>query len=351
MRLLYLPNEVIDGDQVGPRHSLSLLLQNGDLDQVTTFSFLVEEKKLGDWSLVLEKLFGLIKDTLPDLILVQHIGKNQITKADVNKIKDFYDGPPPIIAYDERDVYGYIRKPLPSSVLEFARNCDAVFLVAAGNFADRFRKAGCKNVYYLPHVASDVTFGKPWIPSMERKYDVIMIGHRVSSRISLLEMPGVKEREELARKLSIKFGERFAIFGNGWEEYPNSKGPVNFVDQEKIARQSWISLGHDHFYNLEGYFSNRLPIALFSGVPYICRKTPGLENILTDGHHCRFFNSIDEGVQICEELLQMPKEELIKLGMRGSIFAKKYLNEDVRMARLVELLKEIKFSTTTKAKT
>ena len=346
MHLLYLPNEVNEGDQVGPRHALSLLCQKGLLDQVTVFSYLVEAKKYGDWSKMMNELFNVIQENLPDLILVQHLGKNQITEKDVQKIKSFYKDHTPVIAYDERDVYGYFRKPLPKTVLDFARLCDAVFLVAAGSFANRFRKAGCKNVYYLSHVSNDVIFGKPWQPTMERKYDVIMIGNRATRKFSLLEMPGVKEREELVKKFSLKYGERFAVFGKGWEKFQRSEGPISFTFQEEIARQSWICIGHDHFYNYEGYFSNRLPIALFSGVPFVSRKTPGIENLLIDGYHCRFFYSIDESIEICDELLKWPKERLIDLGLRGSDFAKKYLNEEVRMARLIEILTQIKQSRT-----
>ncbi|KAB2880962.1 glycosyltransferase [bacterium] len=341
MRILYLVNEPTDGYQVGYRSAMEGLVKSGQLESYCPFSFYVEEKKLGSWNKTLESLYDIVIEFQPHVLLVAHLGKyHVIPQAFVEKIKSLYDIPP-VLAYDERDVYGYVRKPLPESVLQFSKFCDVVFLVAAGSFANRFRNAGCRNVQFLPEAADTVQFGKPWTPDLERKFDVIMLANRHPSRIPFRSMPGIREREILARNLYDVFGKKFGLFGRGWENYLGNQGVVPFGEQENILRSSWLSVGQGHFPNYENYFSDRLPIALLSKVAHVCSAQPGLENLFSHGEHCMLFKTPDEAVSLCRLLLSWPKKELIALGERGAEWVRNNYTETIRMEKLVNTLKSL----------
>jgi len=152
-------------------------------------------------------------------------------------------------------------------------------------------------------------------------------------------MPGIKEREQIVLKFAKEFGEKFAVFGKGWEDYPCNKGPINFFDQEKILRKSWLSVGMDHFYTYKGYFSDRLPIALVSGIPHITFKTPGLNEMFIDKQHLFFFNEPEEALSLSIALLKRPKSELIEIGQNARSFAMKNYSEIDRFKKILKLLK------------
>lgn len=340
MKLLYLPNENTEGDQYGPRSALQKLKENGDIDELQIFSYFVVKRELGNWNKTLTEFLRVIENAKPTTILIQHIGKNSFPENLWKKIKNIYEGQNfPIFVYDERDVYGVFRKPLPQAVIKLTKKCDVISLVAKGKFAERFRRMGCRNVCYLPHVADKVRFGKPWEVNQPRNYDVIMIGNNTKSKIPFRSMPGSSQRERLANLLSSKFGRRFALFGQGWQENKSNRGPLEFSLQEELMHTAWLRVGIDHFPNYEGYFSNSLPITLISGTPYVVKYIPGMENFLVDGYHCRMFDTTEEAIEITKELISGPRDKLIEMGQRGAELAQNILNEDVRMERLINILK------------
>jgi len=340
MRLFYLINEPFDGYQTGYRKALSELIKEGVLSDINYYSFLPKFHDNQNWQTTISDIKTKIKLFYPDIILVAHLNKKTpISRSDYEEINSILNKKP-IWIYDERDVYGYLRKPLPKSILNFAANCDLVTLVTNGKMMKRFKDAGAKNVLYLPH-AFDANFGTEWNPSKKRKYDIIMIANRSRSRIPFKSMPGVKEREELVRKFAAIFGEKFAVFGKGWDGFLGNKGPINFFEQEKVLRQSWLSIGWDHFYKLEGYYSDRLPIALVSGVPHLTYRTPGVDTLFQDKKHIYFFENVEQAVNIAKELLSKDKNELNKIGQTASEFVKNNFSECKRLKKMIEFTKGI----------
>lgn len=345
MHLLYLPNE-IEGDQVGPRAALATLQQKGIIQKLDVFPYKNINKKVGNWQKTIGLLIEMIKKNKPTSILVQHLTNYEFPPQFFSELKQIYDSSPlPVLAYDERDVYGLIQKPLPRAVRKFTQECDIVFLVAGGEFAERFRRFGCKNVCYLPNVMSSQRSSPKWNEFTPKKFDVVMIGNNFKSRNPFRTIPGAKGRKLLASELAATYGDKFALFGSGWQPNPCDKGPVDFFRQEEILSQAWISVGYGHFPNYQGFFSNSLPIILASGVPYLLKRTSGIENFLVDGYHCRFFDTVNEAITISREMLSMNKQDLIRLGKKGSELAEEMLNEELRMENLIgklQLLETVK---------
>jgi len=340
MRFFSVINEPVEGFQVGIRGALRKKVDMGVVEDVEFFSFLVEERKLGNWKRVLDKLSIRIKDFQPTIILFSHTGKRFFPEEFFSRIIE-NNSCQPVLAYDERDVYGYIRKPLPQGAMQLAKKMDVIFLVAAGQFADRFRKLECKKVIFLPHVGNTIQFGSSWIPSMKREFDIVLIANFHPSKIPFMSMPGVKERKKLVSVFSKEFGDRFAVFGKGWEWCQANRGPIPFEEQENILRKSWLSIGLDHFSSYEFYFSDRLPIALLSEVVHLTKWNKGLENLFVDNKHCVFFESIEESLQKAHVLLGKPREELLVMGKNGADWARKYFTEDKRMELMIEQMKII----------
>lgn len=135
------------GDQVAPRWTFERLLAQGRLSAYQAFSFLVEAR-YSRHEVVVKNLMDRVLEFKPDLLLCQHLGHFRIPRATLRHIRESL--PQMVIGYHEGDVYGYISKPLPQAVLEFASEADVVFLVGLGRYAERFRAAGARRVVYSP---------------------------------------------------------------------------------------------------------------------------------------------------------------------------------------------------------
>jgi len=339
MKLFYLINEPFEGYQTGYRSALNKLVHDGVLSSVDYFSFIPKAKEFGSWEKTLEILKNQIIDFSPNIILVAHISQYYfIPKKFIEELNSRLLIKP-IWVYDERDVFGYFSKPLSRNVLKFASFCDLVAVCTYGKMKQRFENYGAKKVVYLPN-AYDYNFGTSWSPTQDRKFDIIMIANRLRSKIPFKSMPGVKEREEIVKKFSKKFGNKFAVFGNGWSGYPNSMGPINFFDQEKFLRNSWLSIGFDHFYKYEGYYSDRLPIAIVSGVPHLTYRTKGVDKLFKDKEHVFYYESIEEAIELARFLLNKDKNELNAFGENASKYVKANFSEYTRFLKMINLIKE-----------
>lgn len=333
-KLFYLLNEFPEGNQTGYRNAINELVSEGILQTAYFYSFLSKKKEFGHWDTVLNDLKMKIRSYEPDIVLIAHLNRDTpINGGFINEINKSLNIPPKWI-YDERDVYGYIRKPLAESILTFAASCDLVTLCTYGKMMERFKKAGAKRVIYLPQVF-DANFGMEWEPTNKRKYDVIMIGNRSKSRIPFKSMPGIRERENLVNKFAATFGDKFAVFGLGWEGFPCSKGPIDFFDQEKLLHQSWLSIGWDHFYSYDGYYSDRLPIALVSGVPHLSYRTPGVDKLFQDKKHIFYFSNLSEAIELSKKLLN-DKTSLIDFGKIARQYTLENFNEKTRFKTIID---------------
>jgi hypothetical protein len=337
LKLFYLINEPFEGYQTGYRQAFEALKMEGIVSSIYFYSFYPKEKELGSWEKTLTDIEEKIIGFQPHIILIAHLAKHhKIPQNFISDVdKNFVQKPKWI--YDERDAFGFFIKPLSKNTLKFAANCDLVVLANYGTMMDRFKNSGAQFIAYLPQ-SYDFNFGTEWVPTRTREFDIIMIANRSSSRIPFKSMPGIKEREQIVLKFAKQFGSKFAIFGKGWDNFPCNKGPINFFDQEKILRKSWLSIGMDHFYKYDGYYSDRLPIALVSGVPHITYETPGLEKLFIDKSHLFYYKNTEEALSLAVSLLQKPKNELIEFGREARSYIIDRFSETTRFKKIINLI-------------
>jgi hypothetical protein len=316
MRLLFVAQEALPGQQVGPRQALARMLATGEISALSIFPLLWEATQRGSPGAALDALFTLAQNSKADLILWQGVGGFPVGEDYLRRLKDSVSAR--YLAYQDGDAWGGFHKPLSPAMKAMARTADLVFLVGLGPLADVFRRAGAKRVLHCSLWADTIRFGKPWSSTAERQFDAVMIGNLVTSRIPFhYGLPGAKRRFEAARKLGASLGSRFAVFGSGWPSLPFVQGPVPYDQQEVINRKAWVTAGWDHYDRTPYYFSDRVPIALLSGVPHVTNYQPGYEHIFPRDSGIFFARSPDEMVDVVVELLSRPPSERIDLGMRA----------------------------------
>ncbi len=328
LRFFYLPNETMEGDQVGPRKAFGLLHAEGVFSAYRAYSYLVEDRKAPSHARALEDLLAAVEAFQPDVIFVQHLnGSYPVDTAFVLRLKGVASRPR--FVWHEADAYGRFIKRFDRTMKAALAATDLAIVVGLGYLADLVREAGAQRVMLAPHSYDDVRFGQAWEPPATREYDAIMIANLTClKRVPFLFMPGGRKRKVLSRAFHDAYGGRYAVFGagQGWKGEPYCRGPIPFDAQERTIRSSWLTVNWGQFDEVSMYSSDRLPISLASGVPHITNYQPGYEHLFPGVKGVYFVHSPAEALDVSDFLLSKPREELLAIGAAGAAYARERLN-------------------------
>lgn len=338
MRLLYLPNEPTPGWQAGPRAALERLAANGTLSRLETYSFLQAPAQQAH-----ADILARARETQPDVILFTKVGDFPVSASWLDELRNVTSRP--LLAYYDGDLYGCAFKRMSRATSIMCAQSDAVFVCGLGKQAARFRRRGARRIYYLRHNASTAQFDARWTPTHRRDLDVVVIGNRIHGRFALQDrlgarLPGSAEREELVRRLGQQFGRRFAVYGAGWTGFVGDRGPLAFDRQLDAIRESWLSVGYDHFPGTPYYFSDRLPISMLSGVAHVTHYHPGYDRLFRHGRELLWGYSVSGVVETVRDALLGDRADLIALGERGRDHAMTHLTSDRAYAEAVGVLQQ-----------
>jgi hypothetical protein len=237
--------------------------------------------------------------------------------------------------YYEGDPYSRYLHPLPPEGRALAKEADIVHTVGAGDFADNFRRAGASRVEWSPSRFDPASFGVK-AATLDKRFDVVMIANRSRPRLPFRALPGASDRIRLVEYMQKRFGDRFAIFGNGWEGV-SARGPLAFWDQEEAIGSSWITVNWDHYPKEPKYFSNRLPISLACGSIHITGYHPGYEEVFPDAaQFIHFATSPEEIVDQAAGILRTTTPlDRLDMAAQGRSWAHTELRADDQAAQWI----------------
>ncbi len=328
LRFFYVPNETVEGDQVGPRKAFGLLHAEGALSAYAAYSYLVKRRSAPTHAHALTDLLAAVDAFQPDVIYFQHLNNSYPVDSDyIRRLKAVKSRPK--FVWHEADAYGRYIKPFDATMRAALAETDLAVVVGLGYLADIVRRAGAKRVLHSPHSYDDVRFGQPWEAPLRRKYDAIMIANLTClKRIPFLYMPGGRNRKVMSRAFHAAYGDRYAVFGagQGWKGEPYCRGPIPFDAQERTIRSSWLTVNWGQFDEVSMYSSDRLPISLATGVPHITNYQRGYEHLFPGIQGVYFVRSPQEALDVADFLLSKPREELAAIGAAGVAYARERLN-------------------------
>lgn len=187
------------------------------------------------------------------------------------------------LIYEDLDAWGILRKPLPQQVVRNLSAFDAAVTCAYGWQAMLLRAAVRGPVLVRPHGVSIQRFGDDGNRSQPVKLgSIVMLGNRIRSKVPGRSIPGSRQRRRLVERLEDEFGDSFVVYGSGWGTGQSRKGPTEFGSSVRLMAAADVTVGFDHFPLKPGYFSDRLPIALFAGRPHVTNWQPGYGSLLGD---------------------------------------------------------------------
>lgn len=331
VRILFVPNERGESTQKSSRQTLADLVHAGLIGEVSVYSLLRRVEEFGREK-ALDGLVDRVEDFQPDLMIFLHPVGTGLRKSHIRRMRrsaKFF------LSYYEGDPYGRWVHRLPSEAKALASEADATFTVGDGEFRRNFETRGISNVIWSPSRFDPTTFGNNEIP-VYKSLDIIMIANRHHPRIRARALPGAQERVRLVNYMQDRFGQRFAIFGSGWDG-PSARGALPFLFQGEAIASASITVNWDHFPAETKYFSNRLPISLAAGSIHVTGDHPGYDEVFASaGDFIRFGSSPEAIGDICESILTtVTMEERHALALAGRDWVHRHLRADEQVADLI----------------
>jgi hypothetical protein len=332
-RLLYLPDEIEIGGQVGPRRAFESLASLGRISGYHAFAPECEARIVG-YEETTRRLLETAEAFRPTIILWSHVTTFPVAAALVRQLRNLASQP--TLVLQDMDPWGVFRKRLTLSARVLAKEADLVYLSGGSSLAQVFRLAGATRVRYTFDGFDGQRFGTPWSPTAQRDYDVVMIANHNRGRIPGSALPGAYRRARLVELLERQYGPRFALYGHGWAGHPSWKGPLAFEDQGDANRSGWVSASWDYFPAIANYMSNRAPISLASGVPHVTNYQRGYELIYPPGSGLFWGKKVHSVAEMVAVVLAMPRSNLLALGEQAACFAREHRSQEALMVRLLE---------------
>jgi hypothetical protein len=339
-RLLYLPNEgeYREGfGQVGGRSAFAEMRECGIISALEIYSFLPEYQRDRDRDLAHQKLIEIVRAFQPGIIFWQHPENFPVTPELVRALRQC--GSSPLIVYHEADPFDRLYKPIREAQRVLYTNSDVFLHVALGLGRKLWEEIEPhRHFYYSPNCVDMERFTAPIVPQdVGSVYDAVMFGSIARSFKSVIKQPGAKFRVELARKMARTFGNRFASFGAGWPTGTNCRGKWPHELQTSMIQKARMSVIWDLYKDHTFYFSDRLPIALASGLPFITSHHRGYEVLFSDVPSLFYGSSVDDLVDIAKYLHSLPLDEVLSIGAAGKAWMLANLEARVVFRRALDL--------------
>lgn len=218
---------------------------------------------------------------------------------------------------------GDVRNSVIPSFLAESRAVDYALISSTGQL-DMYRAAGCNNVRYWQIGYDPKTSFPKHLTNF--KYDVSFLANNYGHTF-----PDGPMRLNIANHLRHVFGNRFGLFGSGYQPVAPMIDPSN---ANQVYNESVCALSVSNFNNLSHYFSDRLLYCLASGRPTITWYFPGIESYFVEGQEIFVARTVGEIVDIVNYCKNNP-EIATQVGMNGY---QRVLKEHTFTSRIIELL-------------
>jgi hypothetical protein len=242
------------------------------------------------------------------------------------------------------DPFGRWTKRVPRSYRIASKLADVNFLTGMGYLSRQLARQGARNLVLMPHGCCQVRFSAMLDQTKySPDFDVVFVGSRISSRNPLSHFFWVAQRRrEFVALVTKRYGHRFGLFGHGWTCNPSWQGPIPFARQHSVYRRSAVVLGgmpngyHDY------YTSDRVLIAIASGIPFVDYSVAGVDLLFHHGRDWWLAPDTQGMIRWCDHLLSLSQEERLRLGgcAREHIFT--FHTQYHRCREMIDIVRDLR---------
>ena len=258
----------------------------------------------------------------PDLIHMQIQHTNVIDANTIRKIKNIL--PNTIISNWTGDVRSFV----PRSYKAIAKFSNVNLISSTGQL-EMFRREIRQPVKYWQIGYNPKLYYPEDKPRDKFEWDICFVGNNNPKE----KYPGRIERELACKLMRKKFGNRFALFGNGWPKSLRSKGSIDQKTVVNAYHKSFAVLSISHFNDIDHYFSDRLLMCMASGRPTIQYHFPKYESYFANNCDLVMAKNVQEIGNKMDWLLANP-DMANYIGQSG---AAKVAAEHTYLSRINEL--------------
>ncbi|MGA3286508.1 MAG: glycosyltransferase [Bacteroidota bacterium] len=328
MKLLFLSKGSNISDHPGYHDALIRLKEEGSISDFLNIPYLGFAKQHG-WDSFYKEVVTLSEQHAFDVVYFQyfHNGGIPSPRTCIDALHKLNNT---LIITSSGDPFSdnWMKSDYPEDFKEISRLADITFSTQMGRAADKMIKWGARNVVFSPHGMCQVRFKANSVNIHKHNFDfdVVFVGNnnggiRLFNPISKYWL-GAKHRQQLVKKLFKRFGNRFGLFGNGWD-YTCVQGPIPFEQQQTAFRRGKVVVGGNPYSYSDYYSSNRPFFEISSGVPTVELVVPRLDRVLRNNDHCYFANDFDEVIERCEFLLNSDPQVIYSRAAKAA----KYIEE------------------------
>jgi hypothetical protein len=286
--------------------------------------------------LIISEICSNVIDNAFDIVLWMHPQLIKLSKEDLKKLENLKNKNI-IFGLWDGDLFGdFFNKNIPKTLKKFGKISDATFVQGLGYFSKKMEQIGSKNVEFVPAVGDRNRFDIENKNKNKNKYDVVLIGNNHKRKISFMDMEGAKLRRKIVKLFTDKLGDRFAVFGMGWEKCSSNKGRLDYTKQAEVYHNAKIAIGTNNL-SAKYYFSDRLPIAMLSGKPVVNSYEEGLTEFFK-GTGVFLYKDEYEALAVVKKLLNENDEKFRQYKQVNSEFAKSKLLIEHLMEYMVTYL-------------
>jgi hypothetical protein len=214
------------------------------------------------------------------------------------------------------DAFGLWTRRVPRSYRIASKLVDVNFLTGMGYLARQLARQGARNLVLMPNGCCQVRFSAMLDQTKySPDFDIIFVGSKTPYKNPLSHFFWTTQRRrEFVALVTKRYGRRFGLFGHGWMGTPSWQGPISYERQHSTYHRSAVVLGgipgayHDY------YTSDRVFIAIASGIPFVDYWVAGVDLLLHSGRDWWLAPDIQGMIRWCDYLLSLSQEERLRLG-------------------------------------
>lgn len=199
---------------------------------------------------------------------------------------------------------GDVRKPLPEFYLHHGK-CFSLSLFT--NMDDvRICHAHGINADFI-HVGYDDLIYNPDGPVDKNAPEIVFMGNNYNKMFPLSDY-----RKEIVRNLTLRYGDKFGVYGANWEELGHRRNLMTDHNTEAtVYRSCKIAINCSHF-NLDRYSSDRLNRIMGCGAFCLSHHYEGLEQDFVPEQDLEIFHNIGQLIDKIDLYLLPENENNIK---------------------------------------
>jgi hypothetical protein len=339
MKILVLSNERIIGAHDDVHRAIENLKQKKIISEYFIYPFPYKLSQGLSLSEVNEDIIAEARKFQPTALLWMHTGTFKVFETTLTALRSLESKP--VMGYWDGDLFQSPFRPIPKEMLSLTSSCDVVFVQGFGEMTEKMQEAGCKDIRFVPAYGDHKKFT---LPLQKKEEDIEFVAMSIGTNLRSLNpfrplWSGTKFRKRVIKEFCKVFEHKFAIYGLGWSGIC-AKGKLEYKAQSSAYNKSKTTIAVNNV-NAQYYFSDRLPIAMLSGIPLIHSYEKGFEKLFKNCPELRFFKSPQEAIFQVQELLKKSQEELNFIGEQLHIYALKYFTADFAFEYKIKVLEEI----------